>query len=44
VRYHFLDVFNSFRGGAIAGAVLGPLDAGVVVIVSEIPEIVRADP
>ena len=31
-------------GGAVAGAMLGPLDAGVVVVVAEIPQVVRADP
>ena len=32
------------RGAAVAEAMLGPFDAGVVVIVAQVPQIVRADP
>src|SRR6187551_4064274 len=32
------------RGGAVAGAVLGSLETGVVVVVAEVRDIIRADP
>jgi hypothetical protein len=37
------EVFGC-RGGAVAGAVLGSLETGVVVVVAEVPDIIRADP
>jgi len=32
------------RGAAVARSILGPLDAGVSVVVAQVPEIVWADP